>query len=131
MKKINIVTTKENNTPYIPIKIEDKTVYVMIDTGASDSLIDVEFFEALKDTYKVKDYVEVSTALDTSIIAPVYELQFLCNDFLFFDDFTICNLNILNKLDADFSPIVGIIGSSFLSKYKAIIDFYHLNIKFI
>lgn len=131
MQTINIVQTKENNTPYIPIKIEDKTVYVMIDTGASDSLIDIEFFESLKNTYKIKDYVEVNTALDTSIIAPVYELPFLVNDFLFFDDFTTCNLNLLNKLDADFKPIVGILGSSFLYKYKAIIDFYNLNIKFI
>lgn len=119
--------TKDNATPFIPININAQNVYVMLDTGASGSLLDSTFFQSLNKNYPLKDTAEVETALSDGILAPVYELPFTLDYNLFFEDFTIVELSGIINLEANFKPIVGILGSSFFLKYKCILDFKNLN----
>ena len=116
--EINII---ENKTMlFIQITLNNKKAYLLIDTGASKSLLDITQAEKYNFKYNllVKDkYIGIGGKQD---IFTIYNYKI--NE-LFIPFFGADISNINEYFIKDNIPIIGILGCDFLEKYKTKIDF--------
>jgi len=115
---MNIIESK--NMHFIKITLNNKKAYLLIDTGASKSLLDVSQAKEFNFNYYLiaKDrYIGIGGEQDIFAIYN-YNISEL------FIPFLGTNLNDVNTyFKKDNIPIVGVLGADFMEKFKTKIDF--------
>ena len=112
----------------IKLKINGKTANILIDTGASSTVLDASRLERFVPDAKLKELNKLSTGLGTSsmqghsILINTMELGVLLIKGLTTTVLDLSNVNASYKM-MKLKPIDGVLGGDILNKYKAVIDY--------
>lgn len=118
----------KEKVPLISLRINNKEEWFLLDTGASDSCIDVNH-EALSGATVVDDD-EIYTGFGNSKTILIYEIPIFIDKYMMFQRFAAIPLGIVEVIKEKCNKTIsGVIGMDFLEKHKAFIDFYNLNVK--
>lgn len=126
--KIGVIYEK-GNIPYLKVKIGNKQFYLMIDTGASTSVLDTSVLEYLRATdfplcLLTSDKVVAGFGEEQEV--QVYEVPILIEERLFFTNISFTNLSIIEHIKSEYSlDIKGVLGYDFFDKYNCILNFYN------
>jgi len=124
----NINITLKENTSFIILKIKGNKHYFLLDTGASNSVLD-ENANLITDEIVV-DSDELVTGFGDTKQVNIYELPCFIDDMMVFQKFIVAPLGITSYINESTGiKISGVIGMDFIMRYKCIIDFYNLSIK--
>jgi len=111
---------KQNNMLFVKVKVKDNECVLLIDTGASHSLLDIN--KAKK--YKFKYYKTENKYIGIGGKADMYEVyKYKVDKFII--DFLAIDLSNISEYFSDKGnlDLVGVIGADFLSDHNALIDF--------
>lgn len=137
MKKTKLLKSELTGGGYhlfLTVKVNDVRCRFLLDTGASNTVVDKGFFVKKFGAKKVKTIKQETTGLHSSVSESYYaaikklsvgKIESLnCN-------VALIDLSHVNSTYAKIKQpkIHGIIGSDFLLKFKAIIDYGELSIK--
>ena len=128
MKKKSSVKFKLLKTNHIIVKAEVNNIFgnFIVDTGASNSCIDLNKSEKFKLNFKKSDE-QASSATDEIKDTYISKKNLLLIDNYYINDFDVILFNmkhvIKSLLDKDEIEIDGIIGADILIKYNCCIDF--------
>lgn len=116
----------KTNVPVIAIEAEGKFYNFLIDTGSDNSFIDssIESEVSTKELIGYQGGITGATG-SQSQRTPVYKITFTCGDKELVDNFTVNNFSTIFNYIKERSGIQvhGILGSKFLTKYGALLDF--------
>ena len=119
---------KKAEVPVIPIYINGKEYFIMLDTGSDASYLDSEVLNNIpKLLLGYQDEIVGGTAIKESGSC-VYEVEFACGDKEFKEIFTENDFShIFSFLEQTTGiKLSGILGTRFLMKHKCILDFDQL-----
>lgn len=119
---------KKAEVPVIPIYINGKEYFIMLDTGSDASYLDSEVLNNIpKLLLGHQEEIVGGTAIKESGSC-VYEVEFACGDREFKEVFTENDFShIFNFLEQTTGiKLSGILGTRFLMKHKCILDFDQL-----
>ena len=127
--KFKLVTLEPDNYHIVvKAKIEGHPLNVIIDTGASHSCFDLDFVRQLSPEISMEDNDGLNVGVGTSDFES--KLSTICNfrmgRFLLkqYDVVLLDMSNINQAYEMMHKPLIhGILGSDFLMKYKAVIDY--------
>ena len=123
-----VVLEPDNYHIVVRAKIEDKPLNVLIDTGASHSCFDLAFIKNLNPEISMEDNDGLNVGVGTSDFESKLSTinDFRMGRFLLkqYDVVLLDMSNINQAYEMMHKPLIhGIIGSDFLMKYKALIDY--------
>ena len=125
-KETNIHVKK--NIPILYLHINGEKQAFLVDTGASSCVIDKRQFD-LSEYYALWD-TEIKSGFGDVQNVYTYSIPSMIDDTLFFITFVAADLPICDAMSAETGvKIIGVIGSEFFSKYKAVIDFKNLKLE--
>lgn len=108
----------------VKCKLNKKEYYLVLDTGASTSVIDKKYkgeFENLKLT----GYDSLQSVHNTDEIVSVFETTLLLEDWLYFCKVIFNESTLWDELTEQYNleiPVIGVLGYDFLQKYQCLID---------
>lgn len=119
---------KKNYHVFVSLKIGEKPCRLLLDTGASKTVFDKEKILKFIPVNKLKSHDSKSVGLGTNEMeTQVAVVKQLSINKLIIKKFTVAVLNIahVNQTYATLNlpEIDGVLGSDFLMKYKAVIDY--------
>lgn len=124
----NISITLKRNIPLIQLKLKGKLHYFLLDSGASNSVLDEK--ANIITNEPVLDYDELIAGFGDIRKVNIYELPLFIDDVMVFQKFVVAPLEIAEYIEESTGiRISGVIGIDFMYSYKAVIDFYNLSIK--
>ena len=114
----------ENNIPVIPVKLNNKKVNLIIDTGSELSIIDEKYYKKNND-FNVIDSTTINiNTLNGEQINKVYIINGIVNDSINIKLYTMDISNVINDMFIKQQIFIdGIIGVDFLYENNLIIDF--------
>lgn len=121
--KTSIFNTK-NNIPVITVKLNNKKVNLIIDTGSELSIIDEKYYKKNNDFNVIDSTMININTLNGEQINKVYIINGIVNDSINIKLYTMDISNVINDMFIKQQIFIdGIIGVDFLYENNLIIDF--------
>lgn len=127
-KEVKIAINK--NIPYVEVLLGNKKYKLLIDTGASTTILDSSLYEEIRDFHK-GDLTKVGedtivTGFGESRSIDIYDIPIIINDRLYFQNVLFTKLEVLDTIEEETSiKLKGILGCDFFIENSAIINFYN------